>query len=125
MIRRPPRSTLFPYTTLFRSGPVAYIAVQPGVRDVRFRYAIGQLRHDASRARPVQCHVPRERRPQNRGAADGQLETAAARRGAVQVEENEAGAVAAADVVDDLVLGRGTIRRRIESQSAVQEGELD
>src|SRR3712207_7220313 len=25
MIRRPPRSTLFPYTTLFRSGPVALI----------------------------------------------------------------------------------------------------
>src|SRR3712207_9309724 len=24
MIRRPPRSTLFPYTTLFRSGLVAY-----------------------------------------------------------------------------------------------------
>src|SRR2546422_7311057 len=24
MIRRPPRSTLFPYTTLFRSGPRAY-----------------------------------------------------------------------------------------------------
>src|SRR3712207_8803458 len=24
MIRRPPRSTLFPYTTLFRSGVVAY-----------------------------------------------------------------------------------------------------
>src|SRR5688572_32333708 len=23
MIRRPPRSTLFPYTTLFRSGPLA------------------------------------------------------------------------------------------------------
>src|SRR3712207_8097269 len=23
MIRRPPRSTLFPYTTLFRSGPIA------------------------------------------------------------------------------------------------------
>src|SRR5690606_40866913 len=23
MLRRPPRSTLFPYTTLFRSGPVA------------------------------------------------------------------------------------------------------
>src|SRR3712207_7755373 len=28
MIRRPPRSTLFPYTTLFRSGHV-YIAVPP------------------------------------------------------------------------------------------------
>src|SRR5256885_11042414 len=25
MIRRPPRSTLFPYTTLFRSGPLATI----------------------------------------------------------------------------------------------------
>src|SRR3712207_7226973 len=27
MIRRPPRSTLFPYTTLFRSRPTARIAV--------------------------------------------------------------------------------------------------
>src|SRR3989442_15008580 len=27
MIRRPPRSTLFPYTTLFRSGPVAEAAI--------------------------------------------------------------------------------------------------
>src|SRR2546425_3839423 len=26
MIRRPPRSTLFPYTTLFRSNPVSYVA---------------------------------------------------------------------------------------------------
>src|SRR2546429_3351416 len=26
MIRRPPRSTLFPYTTLFRSAPVEFIA---------------------------------------------------------------------------------------------------
>src|SRR2546430_3773885 len=26
MIRRPPRSTLFPYTTLFRSGPPAWPA---------------------------------------------------------------------------------------------------
>src|SRR2546430_7652453 len=33
MIRRPPRSTLFPYTTLFRSGPksVAIQAVPAGV----------------------------------------------------------------------------------------------
>src|SRR5256885_12886231 len=32
MIRRPPRSTLFPYTTLFRSGVVA--EVDRGVGDV-------------------------------------------------------------------------------------------
>src|SRR3712207_7296373 len=27
MIRRPPRSTLFPYTTLFRSGPIPALGV--------------------------------------------------------------------------------------------------
>src|ERR1043166_6791519 len=39
MIRRPPRSTLFPYTTLFRSGP----ARQHGL-DVR-RHAVAHTRH--------------------------------------------------------------------------------
>src|SRR5437764_11779070 len=50
MIRRPPRSTLFPYTTLFRSGPgllavaagalaVAYFVMQP-------RYSIPIARID-------------------------------------------------------------------------------
>src|SRR5574337_1751369 len=29
MIRRPPRSTLFPYTTLFRSSPVEYREAPP------------------------------------------------------------------------------------------------
>src|SRR3712207_6780669 len=29
MIRRPPRSTLFPYTTLFRSGPVPVCGAHP------------------------------------------------------------------------------------------------
>src|SRR3712207_6988678 len=32
MIRRPPRSTLFPYTTLFRSGPAAHGARGPAHR---------------------------------------------------------------------------------------------
>src|SRR3712207_7558846 len=32
MIRRPPRSTLFPYTTLFRSVRVADEAINPRVR---------------------------------------------------------------------------------------------
>src|SRR5258707_10761959 len=30
MIRRPPRSTLFPYTTLFRSGPNCPGLISPG-----------------------------------------------------------------------------------------------
>src|SRR3712207_7568067 len=34
MIRRPPRSTLFPYTTLFRSGPVTPVGVEQRVEAV-------------------------------------------------------------------------------------------
>src|SRR3712207_7879898 len=33
MIRRPPRSTLFPYTTLFRSGAVAVLVAEPYVEE--------------------------------------------------------------------------------------------
>src|SRR2546427_8887536 len=45
MIRRPPRSTLFPYTTLFRSAELGDV--------------VGRARrHDPPRARGVQrCHV--------------------------------------------------------------------
>src|SRR5256886_8716060 len=52
MIRRPPRSTLFPYTTLFRSGdsaPAKTCGQQrdlhfPALRSVRFLAALGALR---------------------------------------------------------------------------------
>src|SRR5260370_14983611 len=41
MIRRPPRSTLFPYTTLFRSVPaVSRFAIPPGVREPPRGWAI-------------------------------------------------------------------------------------
>src|SRR2546430_9896414 len=43
MIRRPPRSTLFPYTTLFRSLEVSIAA--PGLR-----YAASLVLHDYGRA---------------------------------------------------------------------------
>src|SRR5256885_16944323 len=36
MIRRPPRSTLFPYTTLFRSGLVAALGAPELASDPRF-----------------------------------------------------------------------------------------
>src|SRR2546430_12961783 len=41
MIRRPPRSTLFPYTTLFRS--LVHLVEQPLERPGRVRQAAGQL----------------------------------------------------------------------------------
>src|SRR3712207_7482933 len=41
MIRRPPRSTLFPYTTLFRSADVRSATGWP--RECQFRQAFGDL----------------------------------------------------------------------------------
>src|SRR2546427_8752571 len=46
MIRRPPRSTLFPYTTLFRSRPAAAAeAERPEVEATRRRVCGGELGH--------------------------------------------------------------------------------
>src|SRR3712207_7528589 len=43
MIRRPPRSTLFPYTTLFRSGLAAgEMEVQRQALEVRFQVDLGR-----------------------------------------------------------------------------------
>src|SRR3712207_8922566 len=44
MIRRPPRSTLFPYTTLFRSDRLAAVA-PPGVGAASYRAAM-EIRTD-------------------------------------------------------------------------------
>src|SRR3712207_8271814 len=48
MIRRPPRSTLFPYTTLFRS-PVATVTRE------RRRIDIGEQRDGCARSRVAVC----------------------------------------------------------------------
>src|SRR2546427_10638917 len=40
MIRRPPRSTLFPYTTLFRSDPDEKAFLQPGRSQVAAGFAV-------------------------------------------------------------------------------------
>src|SRR2546430_5388409 len=63
MIRRPPRSTLFPYTTLFRSGRVAHLVGHParpdragqhvGVHAVRVR---GQVHEDRKSTRLNSSH---------------------------------------------------------------------
>src|SRR5260370_8516852 len=60
MIRRPPRSTLFPYTTLFRSH-----------RDVRRRR--GRLRHHAARGHGLLARLHADGRQRRRPAhQDGQ-----------------------------------------------------
>src|SRR2546422_2285789 len=60
MIRRPPRSTLFPYTTLFRSGAATHRAcARP-----HGRKADGRCREPAPGPRPNRCSArarPRRR----------------------------------------------------------------
>src|SRR3712207_7247855 len=41
MIRRPPRSTLFPYTTLFRSAGVVYVGSRPNNLLYRHNVSVG------------------------------------------------------------------------------------
>src|SRR2546429_1691031 len=55
MIRRPPRSTLFPYTTLFRSHPV-----------VRGRFDERALRFDQVQAHKSCCRAADEEKEGNR-----------------------------------------------------------
>src|SRR2546430_9729774 len=59
MIRRPPRSTLFPYTTLFRSRPCKCVASSVGSTPEFFRiprtssqYALGSRRQASVQAWP-------------------------------------------------------------------------
>src|SRR5690242_20835084 len=68
MIRRPPRSTLFPYTTLFRSGPAStftmtlepYIAFSPAPGAVAvtvFLTLPGTMRRSEEHTSELQSHV--------------------------------------------------------------------
>src|SRR2546422_1221946 len=67
MIRRPPRSTLFPYTTLFRSlvRGVQPVVGQADAREHDRRTALPQRRHDGDRAArshgdgPPAHHLPK------------------------------------------------------------------
>src|SRR2546429_6768596 len=56
MIRRPPRSTLFPYTTLFRSAPPRYRVSVPTPRlpeGARRRRRLSQVAIDQGRSTPA------------------------------------------------------------------------
>src|SRR5438309_2836975 len=55
MIRRPPRSTLFPYTTLFRSDMSAAIATTP-----QRKRALGLLRLHRGVVNEVSTHIRSE-----------------------------------------------------------------
>src|SRR2546428_7305662 len=57
MIRRPPRSTLFPYTTLFRSGVWKNICLlKPVDYSVDYRPALGRVDRDRKSTRLNSSH---------------------------------------------------------------------
>src|SRR3712207_9184158 len=80
MIRRPPRSTLFPYTTLFRSVPVAQGVLRVGpyeVEDLR-RQDLSQIGEDASyelgtREGVHDCHEKEDEREDSQDQVECQL----------------------------------------------------
>src|SRR3712207_8850454 len=54
MIRRPPRSTLFPYTTLFRSGKTPKCSQTPGIKGYRSNMQVAVYRAKRS----AESHSP-------------------------------------------------------------------
>src|SRR5260370_30700609 len=60
MIRRPPRSTLFPYTTLFRSRALQALITWPGILSPapqRFRPAATRLSRSEEHTSELQSHL--------------------------------------------------------------------
>src|SRR6185312_2345367 len=69
MIRRPPRSTLFPYTTLFRSGGAGEPAFPGGAEGAGRTLVVGCWKSESDcGAEPGDCAV--ERSGFERGSAD-------------------------------------------------------
>src|SRR5689334_23556108 len=56
MIRRPPRSTLFPYTTLFRSSPVLWLACEVQLVLVSSFHGASSLERDRKSTRLNSSH---------------------------------------------------------------------
>src|SRR2546427_9603093 len=70
MIRRPPRSTLFPYTTLFRS------AVAQACADLLRRQRVATVAHQHAAGRDLHAHADC-RRPVTCTLADGRTDRCA------------------------------------------------
>src|SRR2546430_8290202 len=93
MIRRPPRSTLFPYTTLFRS-PALHFLARPAVggRDTQFREHPELDAQDRKSTRLNSSHSQNsyavlcleKKKPERRDRRDGAQEQAVGHRSALR-----------------------------------------
>src|SRR2546430_7001135 len=92
MIRRPPRSTLFPYTTLFRSAWVLRIQVPVGdpVEPERHEARAGEREHDERKGPPRDSIMPR--RDQQTEQRERQREHGVRELDEVDVADEQAGA---------------------------------
>src|SRR5256885_10378418 len=70
MIRRPPRSTLFPYTTLFRSDGLAHVQFLGLPRRPRQGGKAPTGRHGLQQLRLAAPLIGRERREMHRGSRE-------------------------------------------------------
>src|SRR2546422_7096760 len=70
MIRRPPRSTLFPYTTLFRSTPQKYPEVIVRARLTKSLGSRSNNRHKGVQPAPEADHVTGFEHHRNLGTGD-------------------------------------------------------
>src|ERR1035438_10714722 len=66
MIRRPPRSTLFPYTTLFRSPSGKPVAASPYVAGARWRCRSEEHTSELQSLRHLVCRLLLEKKKQNK-----------------------------------------------------------
>src|SRR2546422_9504290 len=112
MIRRPPRSTLFPYTTLFRSHALGIVLVEPGegavvgerVEPALLRAPEREARHEArERAAPAVLAHRLDRLAHAQGE-DGHLSLAAP--AAVLVDRHAAGIIATSAAEQPAAPGR-------------------
>src|SRR3712207_7275892 len=84
MIRRPPRSTLFPYTTLFRSGDVDVDGGRAGQKVVGRDFDDAQVEVAAHR------EVVRPARGERVGSAEGDVGAAAGDRKSTRLNSSHA-----------------------------------
>src|SRR3989442_12902618 len=102
MIRRPPRSTLFPYTTLFRSpSQPATSSISSGLSNGTSFMKVMALRGGADGHRGIPQHSGRSRRRARRGARARGADVLELFQAPWHVEDD--GTIADSDVAGDLV----------------------
>src|SRR3954468_4095438 len=106
-------------------GAVANVSIEPRIGDVRLRQRVWQRDDNPALLCVVRYEIPSEAAGRlDRGSTQCDLGSFISGRRAIQVEQHEAGAIAATNVVDDLVEGLRAVKRRIEPKAVVEEAQL-